>query len=160
MYHHFESKVELGYAVIDQVIKPLMYERWLKPLQRSENPIDALTRCLNDLISNAPEEAIIHGCPLGNLAHEMSSLDEGFRLKIRNIHEIWQMELSRMLTNGQEVGVVRKDINADSVGCFIIASIEGAIGVAKNSKDEETFKRCGQQLIFYLETLRANPLNS
>ena len=156
MYHHFESKVELGYAVIDQVIKPLMYERWLKPLQQSENPIDALTACMTDLINNAPEEAVIHGCPLGNLAHEMSALDEGFRLKIRNIHEIWQMELTRLMTEGQQDGLIRKDIDPESVGCFIIASIEGAIGIAKNSKDEKTFIRCGEQLIYYLDSLRAS----
>jgi AcrR family transcriptional regulator len=156
MYHHFESKVELGYAVIDKVIRPLMAERWLEPLRQAENPIDALIENLKYLLVHYKDEALQHGCPVGNLAHEMSSIDEGFRLRIRSIIETWQGELSRLLMKGQEDGLVRNDIDPDSVGCFLIASIEGAIGVAKNSKNDLTIKSCGEQLIIYLESLRAN----
>lgn len=159
MYHHFESKTELGYAVLESIIRPLMKERWLDPLKRCDNPIDALAGCLEELIADAPEEAINHGCPLGNLAHEMSAIDEGFRLRIRGIIETWQAELARLLAQGQKEGLVRKDIDPDAVGCFIVASIEGAIGVAKNAKDEQTFKRCGEQLVFYMESLRAESEN-
>src|SRR5215467_12638179 len=44
LYHHFESKEALGYAIIDEVVAKLPRDRWLLPLQRSKDkdPIDAL----------------------------------------------------------------------------------------------------------------------
>jgi len=155
LYHHFKSKTELGYAVIDQVIRPLMKERWLDPLSKRENPIDALIDCMAELIKNTPKQAVIKGCPLANLAHEMSGIDEGFRLKLSEVLEAWQDGLSQVFSEGIKKGHVRPDVDTSNVACFLVASIEGTIGMAKNSKDEKTFHRCAEQLIIYLESLRA-----
>ena len=155
LYHHFKSKTELGYAVIDEVIRPLMKERWLDPLSKRENPIDALINCMAELIKNTPKQAVIKGCPLANLAHEMSGIDEGFRLKLNEVLKAWQAGLSQVFSEGIKKGYVKADVNTDNVACFLVASLEGAIGLAKNSKDENTFNRCGEQLIVYLESLRA-----
>jgi len=154
LYHHFKSKTELGYAVVDQVIRPLMKERWLDPLSKSENPIDALINCMAELIKNTPKQAVIRGCPLANLAHEMSGIDEGFRLKLSEVLEAWQDGLSQVFSEGIKKGHVRPDVDTSNVACFLVASIEGTIGMAKNSKDEKTFHRCTEQLIIYLESLR------
>ncbi len=155
LYHHFKSKTELGYAVIDEVIRPLMKERWLDPMSKSENPIDALIDCMAELIKNTPKQAVIRGCPLANLAHEMSGIDEGFRLKLSQVLEAWQDGLSKVFSVGIKNGYVRSDVDTDNVACFLVAAIEGTIGMAKNSKDEKTFHRCAEQLIIYLESLRA-----
>lgn len=159
LYHHFKSKTELGYAVIDQVIRPMMKERWLDPLSKSENPIDALIDCMAELIKNTPKQAVIKGCPVANLAHEMSGIDEGFRLKLSGVLKTWQAGLSQVFSEGIKKGYVKADVNTDNVACFLVASLEGAIGLAKNSKDENTFNRCGEQLIVYLESLRAKQAN-
>lgn len=155
LYHHFKSKTELGYAVIDEVIRPLMKERWLDPLDKSDNPIDALIDCMAELIKSTPKQAVIKGCPVANLAHEMSGIDEGFRLKLNAVLKAWQDGLSEAFSAGIKNGYVRPDVNTDNVACFLVASIEGAIGLAKNSKDEKTFHRCTEQFIIYLESLRA-----
>src|SRR6201982_4242332 len=44
LYYHFESKEALGHAIIDEVVATFPRNRWLLPLQRSEDkdPIDAL----------------------------------------------------------------------------------------------------------------------
>ena len=155
LYHHFKSKTELGYAVIDQVLRPLMKERWLDPLSKIENPIDALIDCMAELIKNTPKQAVIKGCPLANLAHEMSGIDEGFRLKLGEVLKAWQDGLAKVFSLGIKKGYVRPDVDTSNVACFIVACFEGAIGMAKNSKDVKTFHRCAEQLIIYLESLRA-----
>jgi len=158
VYHHFESKTELGYAVVDQVIRPMMKKRWLDPLSKSENPIDALIDCMAELIKNTPKQAVIKGCPLANLAHEMSAIDEG--LKLAEVLKDWQDGLSKTFSLGIKNGYVRSDVNTSNVACFIVSSIEGAIGMAKSSNDEKTFHRCGEQLVIYLESLRAKQAKS
>lgn len=160
LYHHFKSKTELGYAVIDEVIRPLMKERWLDPLGKSDNPIDALIDCMAELIKNTPKQAVIKGCPLANLAHEMSGIDEGFRLKLNEVLKAWQDGLSKVFSLGIKNGYVRPDVDTSNVACFIVACFEGAIGMAKTSNDGKIFVRCGEQLIIYLDSLRAKQVES
>src|ERR1700758_2703890 len=85
LYHHFESKEALGYAIVDEVVAKLPRDRWFLPLQRSENkdPIDALIGVVQ-AIPTRPGD-IKGGCPLVNLAQEMSHLDEQFRKRLETI---------------------------------------------------------------------------
>jgi AcrR family transcriptional regulator len=54
LYHHFENKDALGYAVVDEVIGDMLYDKWLRPLEHAENPIDALARIVQS-ISTKPD---------------------------------------------------------------------------------------------------------
>ena len=38
LFHHFAGKRELGYAVVDEMIAPLLMQRWLDPLSRFKRP--------------------------------------------------------------------------------------------------------------------------
>jgi hypothetical protein len=49
LYHHFENKEALGYAVVDEVIATMMRDKWLRPLEHAKNPIDALARIVASL---------------------------------------------------------------------------------------------------------------
>ncbi len=42
LYHHFGSKRELGYAVVDELIRERVLDRWVRPLEHAANPIDGL----------------------------------------------------------------------------------------------------------------------
>src|SRR6202521_2611899 len=44
LYYHFENKQALGYAIVEEIVAKLPRDRWLLPLQQSEDkdPIDAL----------------------------------------------------------------------------------------------------------------------
>src|ERR1041385_6823388 len=44
LFHHFAGKQELGYAVVDEIIRPIAAQRWLDPMVDSTNPIADLKR--------------------------------------------------------------------------------------------------------------------
>src|SRR5437879_4720626 len=44
LFHHFSGKQQLGYAVLDQIIGPLLLARWLDPLTDASDPITELRR--------------------------------------------------------------------------------------------------------------------
>src|SRR5262245_30572959 len=46
MFHHFENKNHLGYAVVNEIIGPELKERWIDPLSASIDPITDLKRML------------------------------------------------------------------------------------------------------------------
>ena len=54
------------------------------------------------------------GCPLNNLAQEMSNIDEGFRQRLETIVAQWRSILSQALRRGQSEGTVRTDLDADA----------------------------------------------
>ena len=46
LYHHFQSKADLAYAVIDEIIDGYLENDWVKPLQAYENPIDGIKQII------------------------------------------------------------------------------------------------------------------
>src|SRR6516162_7775131 len=85
LYYHFESKGALGYAIIEEIVAKLSSDGWLLPLERSKDkdPIDALIGVVH-AIPHEPKD-VKGGCPLVNLAQEMSQLDEQFRKRLQKI---------------------------------------------------------------------------
>ncbi|HKE33332.1 MAG TPA: TetR/AcrR family transcriptional regulator, partial [Candidatus Angelobacter sp.] len=76
LYHHFDSKEDLGHAIVEEIVAKLPQDNWLRPLERGKNPIDALIGIVQ-ATSVRPED-VKGGCRLVNWAQEMSPLDEQF----------------------------------------------------------------------------------
>jgi len=156
-YHHFESKQELGYAVLDEVIQRFMSARWVEGMAKAEDPIPALEDVIDNMVASAPPDKPFCGCPLNNLAQEMAPLDEGFQARIAQAFEGWIGVVTEAFARGQDHGTIRKGIDPHGVAMFVVAAVEGCVGLTKASQDPETFTRCREQLSGYLGTLRPNP---
>jgi AcrR family transcriptional regulator len=155
LFHHFASKQQLGYAVVDEVIWARFKAMWIDPLEHSQDPIRDIKRVMLDAAEHGgPTGSLVQGCPLNNLAQEMSPLDEEFRQRIEKVYEAWRLSLQTALVNGVKAGKVRKDIAPAKVAAFIVASLTGIIGTVKNSQDQKLLRDAGSILMDYLETLR------
>jgi TetR/AcrR family transcriptional regulator, transcriptional repressor for nem operon len=155
LYHHFKSKEALGHAIIDEVIATFPRDRWLLPLQRGEdkNPIDALIGIVH-AIPSGPRE-LNGGCPLVNLAQEMSQLDEQFRKRLEAIFRGWQEGVAQALRRGQSQGTVRGDLVPEETASFLIAMVEGYEVLAKNAQDVEVWNAGVRNIVGWLQSLRA-----
>ena len=153
MYHHFASKEALGYAVVDEIIASITREKWLWPLQNAKNPIDALIGIIQST-SLRPAD-LRCGCPLNNLAQEMSGLDEGFRRRTATIFEGWQSAIATALRNGKQRKMVRRDVDPDAAAAFLLATYEGYTSLAKSFQDVARLQAGEKTMIGYLESLRA-----
>ena len=155
LYHHFQSKEALGHAIIDEVVATLPRDRWFLPLERStdKNPIDALISVVR-AIPTRPKD-IKGGCPLVNLAQEMSPLDEQFRKRLERIFHAWQEAIATVLRRGQSQGTVRRDLLPEEAATFLIAMVEGYEVLAKNSQDVKVWKVGIKNIVGWLNSLRA-----
>jgi AcrR family transcriptional regulator len=102
LYHHFESKEALGYAIVEEVIAKLVHDRWLRPMLSDGQPIDILIGIVRGLPVR-PQD-IRNSCPLLNLAQEMSPLDEQFRKRLERLFLAWQKGVATLLRRGQSQG--------------------------------------------------------
>ena len=94
------------------------------------------------------------GCPLNNLAQEMSTVDAEFHRRIAALYRRWESGVASALARGQKQALVRKDVDVDDAATFVVASIEGAYGLAKNRKDRQPLRACVAGLTRYLDVLR------
>jgi TetR/AcrR family transcriptional repressor of nem operon len=152
LYHYFESKEALGYAVVDEVIDETGNEKWREPLRVCANPIDALAEIF--LGTSTKPEHVCGGCPVNNLAQEMSPLDEGFRKRLARQFELWHESIAGALRKGQAQGLVRADVDTDETATFLMATYEGYISLAKNAQDARLLQKGMKSMAQYLETLR------
>ena len=155
LFHHFEGKTELGYAVVEEVIAPVLKSRWLDPMMESTDPVSDLKRTLNrHLKEDLANGGLAQGCPLNNLAQEMSPLDEGFRQRIELVYKNWRGCLEEAFARGIKAGTVRPDISTRDVAAFVVAAQAGIIGTAKNAQSIELMKQAGAAFFGYLDSLK------
>jgi len=156
LYYHFESKEALGYAIIEEVVANFPRDRWLLPLERSKDkdPIDVLIGIVR-AIPARPKD-LKGGCPLVNLAQEMSQLDEQFRKRLERIFHAWQEGIAMALRRGQHQGTVRHDLVPEETASFLIAMVDGYEVMAKNAQDAKVWNMGIRNIVGWLNSLRAS----
>ena len=155
LYHHFPDKAALGYAVVDEVVKGLLLERWLGVLEEQPgDPLSALQGMLQERLHQLQPHEVELGCPLNNLGQEMSPLDERFRRRVAATFETWTDGFAAVLRRGQEDGTVRSDVAPDRVAAFLVAAIEGSFGLAKSARSVSMLRSNLEVLSGLLECLR------
>lgn len=153
-YHHFSSKTELAYAVLEEQIAPLLESIWITPLADMDDPVRELPAMLEELGQRVPNSMLKYGCPLNNLAQEMSPLDQGFRDRVNAIFNKWSEALSLLFEQAKEKEYIRKELESDAIASFLIASVEGCLGVFKVKQSVDYWSMCCTQISHYLESLR------
>src|SRR5689334_21800431 len=153
LYHHIANKAELGYAVINEVVRPRIEEMW-RPVADADNPIDAALLAIRERLRERADLALAFGCPFNNLCQEMSSVDEGFRTRLNRILHDWRDAVTDALRRGQQNGSVCHDVDPRAAAAFIVSSIEGCVGMAKASQSREFLEAGFRGLVEYLEHLR------
>lgn len=154
LYHHFPNKQALGYAVLEEMIIPQAVAEWSALFDESRDPIEAMVEILEHEKTAHAGERMRMGCPINNLAQEMSAVDEGFRQRLMHFQEMWIGAVEKALARGQAAGQVRKDFNPRHVATMLVASFEGSAGVAKCHQDQSMFTNCMDSIAGFLQSLR------
>jgi AcrR family transcriptional regulator len=155
LFHHFTGKQELGYAVVDEIIGPILQERWIKPVANSADPIADLKRAFRQFVKeDIASGHYVQGCPLNNLAQEMSPLDPGFRQRIDKLYDTWRSSYAAAFAAGIKARKLRKDISPRNVAALVVASQMGIWGTAKSSQDPQLMIHACDAICDYLDGLK------
>ena len=134
----------------------MLLQRWLQPVQDSTDPVTDLQAAFRRFVGiDIQTGAWLNGCPMNNLAQEMSPLDDGFYGRINRLYELWRARYAAALERGMQAGTVKADVNPKNVAALIVAAQMGIWGSGKSSRDAAVMRLAAEGLCAYLEGLRA-----
>ncbi len=149
-YHYFKSKTDLAIEVIrqqcqsfEETVGAACFLSGLPPLQRFDCFLDRLFEVAQ---ANRDDPGHVKGCPLGNLAAELSTQEEGIRQELGNaFHQlkgIFKMTLDDAVTAGDLPADMDTDVRADA----LLAFLEGMLLLAKAHNDPHIIRRLAPEM--------------
>lgn len=151
-YHHFPTKLDLGYALVEDVITPMIIDRWITPLESYENPLDGILKQIKVLIGKDLNYSKL-GCPLNNLVQEMSTVDKGFHKRLQTALNLWIDETEKHLIRAQTNGFLVRDAKPRQIAHFVVMAHEGMYGMLKGLNDQKTFEALFDSVKRYFKTI-------
>ena len=150
-YYYFKSKEELGYAILERIVRGFV-ERTLEPsfADPGRPPLDRIHRFLDCVLETQRQRNCVGGCPMGNLASELSDVHEGFRRRLAEIFTRWRERLTEALREAQSEGSLALTCDAGRLAQFLVASLEGAILMTKVTKEIQVMETCVGELKAHL----------
>ena len=133
-YYHFKSKEELALEVLEgyfeksrQTIAPLFMNKKLSPMAKLE-------QLHSFYVKEMTQNCCCGGCPLGNLAQELSDTHPGFRKRLADFFGECMEGIEAVVREGVRSGEFRKDVDPRATSYLLFGSIEGLILLSKNLK--------------------------
>jgi len=154
-YHHFESKRDLGLAVLDDCVAADLTKWWVDPVSDADDPLGAIRFAVETRLFNADEGDLAEGSPFATLTADMAPLDDAFRARLDALYRTWRKAFTKALRRGQQTGMVRADMDADASAALIVAAIEGVFLQVKAAPRADAGSAALIGLIGYLDSLRA-----
>lgn len=151
LYHFFATKEDLLLAVLD------MYEELLWPIvldpvfARIDDPLERVFGILDGYRSMLVETGCALGCPIGNLALEMSDAHPAVREKIAANFSGWCRGVRLCLDEIAER--LPAGLDRDRMASFVLCVMEGGVMLARAHRSLEPFDSAVQYLRDYFDRL-------
>ncbi|WP_331374796.1 TetR/AcrR family transcriptional regulator [Sinorhizobium chiapasense] len=151
MAHHFPAKRDLGLAVIRDRVADAVRQTWIEPLQACADAPTAIDLIFGSIIDELMPKGSVSGCPLNNMAMEVSRHDPEMRDVLSGIFDAWHDALSARFQ--ADVASKRaRDLNPGSLATLTIAAYSGAMAIAKARQDVGPLVDCRAELAAMLAT--------
>ena len=145
LHHHFPTKKALGLAVIRDRVGQAVEDTWIEPIRTAPTAAVGICEVFQQLTATLDHRGTVLGCPLNNLALELSLADPEFQQALQSIFERWQTALAEKLRADQAAGALT-DVEPERLAAFIVAAYSGAMAMAKAKQSSEPLAVCAQQL--------------
>lgn len=142
LFHHYGSKEELGLAVLDAKMADYRARR-VEPLCAQGDPVESVYALFADAARFYDGNGCKAGCFIGNIALEMSDINEAFRERTSAFFAQWSQSMASCLKRAQDAGLFTASLQPESAADAIVALYEGAIMLARTRRDATVFLRVG-----------------
>jgi TetR/AcrR family transcriptional regulator, transcriptional repressor for nem operon len=145
LHHHFPTKKAIGLAVIEERVAAAVEETWIRPVTAAISARDGVRQVFAVIADELDAQGFVRGCPLNNLAHELSLADDDFRMVLAGIFEAWRAAIADRMRLDQEAGA-EEGVDPDRFAALTVATYSGAMSMAKTEQDAAMLKVCAEAL--------------
>ncbi|RUY27785.1 TetR/AcrR family transcriptional regulator, partial [Mesorhizobium sp. M7A.F.Ca.CA.001.13.2.1] len=126
---------------IDERVAAAVEETWIAPVLAAASAREGVRAVFEAVAAQLEQQGFVRGCPLNNLAHELSLADPDFRIALAGIFAGWRRAIADKLHADQQVG---KDEGTDPerFAALTVAAYSGAMSMAKTAQDASVLRDC------------------
>jgi AcrR family transcriptional regulator len=151
LYHFFPSKEDLLVAVLEKY-KLMLRTSVLEPcFERVKDPIERVFAVLDGYRQWLAATDFALGCPIGNLALEVGNSQPRARQLIAENFEAWADAVRQLVEDAS--GRLPQDIDSVALAKHVLATMEGAVMLARSYRSFEPFDQAIHQLRDYFDRL-------
>jgi len=151
LHHHFPSKKSLVLAVFKERVAPAVRETWIEPVRAAASLGAGVQSVFEQIIAGLEGRGAVSGCPLNNLALELSLADPEFRAAAADVFHEWQEALSERVRDTRGGRDLTKSARAE-IAAFIVSSYSGAMTLAKAEQNAKPLRSTAQTLKRWLQS--------
>ena len=133
-YYYFKSKDIYTIAVI-QTYSDYFNRKLDKHLSNLEqSPLNRIRSWTEDACEGLAKYDFKRGCLVGNLGQELATLDENYRVALRDVLDSWCKKIEGCLDEAKQVGEISPSANTAALSKFFWNAWEGAVLYTKLDK--------------------------
>ena len=139
LYHYFPTKLDIGYAMVDEIIMPMYEKKWSGLIDRTDGISTMIYQIIESEKQEATEKKILRGDVLYNLMLEMSGVDLKFRQKLEEVLEMQVKILQKSLLAGKSSNEIKPGVDSRSMAYLLIGQLHGCYAIAKTRASKDVF---------------------
>ncbi len=144
-YHHFESKKQLGLAVVRERVASAVEATWLAPLRDAPTALEGVAAVFTAIVRELDGNRAVRGCPANNLTLELAYADPDFRRELKAVFDRWRAALAAKLADDMGRRALRKR-DPDALAAYVISVYSGAMALAKVEQRSQPLGACLAEL--------------
>jgi len=142
LYFHFSCKEDLVFELVEHAKKE--YGIYLCKNISGENSREKLTSLMEAVGRFHSQNGFIGGCVFGNMALEVGDENPRIAELVRSVFMDWAAMIEALVRRGIESGEIPGKTDPAAAAWHMIATLEGAVMMAKLTKRESDFTAiCG-----------------
>lgn len=149
IYRHFSGKTEILHTMLEQ-FQASLNKNILQISDSENNAFEKINAILNKLLTHFTENPSYVSVIFSD---EIYSNEKTLSNKISEIMEIINSKFAKIISQGQDNGEIRQDIQLEYIGLIIIGSIRLLVKKWKKSDCAFNLKKEGKNLLLSIETL-------
>lgn len=154
LYYFFPTKEDLLTAVLERR-KATLWSELLQPIwDRIDDPIERVFGLLDGYRKMLVMTDYSHGCPIGNLAIELTETHPHARQLMVENFDNWLRAVAQCFRDA--ASRLPEDSDPDQLAIFVLTTMEGAVMLARSYRNLDAYDAAVTHLRDYIERLIAS----
>jgi TetR/AcrR family transcriptional repressor of nem operon len=150
-YYHFKSKEQLAIEVLEGYFEKSRQEMAPIFMNRSISATQKLERLHEAVVRRVTASGCSGGCPMGNLAQELSDTHPEFRVRLARHFEECVEAIAGVVEEGVKGGEFWPDIDGRAAAYLLFGSVQGLLLLSKSMKKVDPLREGFQQALRLLK---------